>query len=248
MDSRNVRGAQLFCAWSGPAFVVIFLICWIPVARLAMPATSAAASPAEISEFFAVNRIRILIACLGMAVGMPMIGFWGGLIAARTKQVERGFPMFTYAQVGCLGASICIIELIPMLWALAAFRAGEVDPAVTGAFNDAAWFMLLYTWPPFTAWIVAMVIPSLALPDGATILPRWTAYFGLWCGVLFFPAGLIGFFKHGPFAYDGLLAMYIPLGIFAAWVMVTSIVLHIQIRQAQPRVSRVAATSGVETA
>jgi hypothetical protein len=40
----------------------------------------------------------------------------------------------------------------------------------------------------------------------------------IWCAMIFIPAGLIIFTKHGPVAYNGLIALYIPLGTFFAWM------------------------------
>ena len=31
------------------------------------------------------------------------------------------------------------------------------------------------------------------------------------------------FFKTGPFAFDGLLALYLPFSVFFAWMMVMSV-------------------------
>ncbi|MGL5442076.1 MAG: hypothetical protein ACRDDJ_06380, partial [[Mycobacterium] stephanolepidis] len=46
---------------------------------------------------------------------------------------------------------------------------------------------------------------------GSEPLPRWSAYLLLWCGLLFAGSALIIFFKDGPFAYDGLVGLYIPV-------------------------------------
>jgi hypothetical protein len=34
------------------------------------------------------------------------------------------------------------------------------------------------------------------------------------------PAGVIVFFKHGPFAWNGLISFFLPLGAFASWIAV----------------------------
>jgi uncharacterized membrane protein YraQ (UPF0718 family) len=39
--------------------------------------------------------------------------------------------------------------------------------------------------------------------------PRWFGYLNLWCGTLFVPAGLIFFFKDGPFSWNGILAWWV---------------------------------------
>jgi hypothetical protein len=51
------------------------------------------------------------------------------------------------------------------------------------------------------------------------VLPRWVGYMNIWCAMIFVPAGAIVFTKTGPLAYDGLLALYIPLGVFFLWMV-----------------------------
>jgi hypothetical protein len=42
----------------------------------------------------------------------------------------------------------------------------------------------------------------------------------LFSGLALTPGILIAFFKNGPFAYDGIVAVYIPLGIFFVWIVI----------------------------
>lgn len=36
---------------------------------------------------------------------------------------------------------------------------------------------------------------------------------------MFIPTGVITFFKTGPFTYGGLLGFYVPLAVFAVWLV-----------------------------
>jgi hypothetical protein len=51
------------------------------------------------------------------------------------------------------------------------------------------------------------------------IFPRWVAYLDIWVAVVFIPTGIITFFTTGPFTYAGLLGFYLPLGVFAIWLI-----------------------------
>ena len=55
--------------------------------------------------------------------------------------------------------------------------------------------------------------------SGRPFLPRWVAYMNVWAGLLYFPAALLLFFKRGAFAYNGLLALYVPLAAFLIWIV-----------------------------
>jgi hypothetical protein len=57
------------------------------------------------------------------------------------------------------------------------------------------------------------------------ILPRWVGFLSLWVVVGFVPAAMCGFFKTGPFAWNGLFVWWIPIGIFSAWCIAMSLTL-----------------------
>jgi hypothetical protein len=50
------------------------------------------------------------------------------------------------------------------------------------------------------------------------------AYLNFWVAFLSIPAGLILFFKHGIFAFDGLLALWVPLVVFLIWIITMTVV------------------------
>lgn len=211
---------QKALAWTGPAFCLTYLIGWVPLAHF-LPAVSPSASAAEVVELYTGNLTGIRLGCLLMLLGLPLLAPWGGLIAARTARFEPHFPIFASIQLACVGACTAIVVLIPVCWGLAAFRP-EADPEITRMLNDAGWFMLLVTYPPFSVWCVSIAIPILANPNGSLMMPRWVAFVNLWAAVGYFPAGIALFFHEGAFAYNGFLALYVALGIFFVWMFSTT--------------------------
>lgn len=51
------------------------------------------------------------------------------------------------------------------------------------------------------------------------MFPRWIGYFNAWAAVSFIPAGLIIFFKNGILAWNGLVAWWIGIAMFGAWIV-----------------------------
>jgi hypothetical protein len=86
--------------------------------------------------------------------------------------------------------------------------------------NDFGWFSVLFTWPPFSVWCVLIAITIFVDKSAQPLFSRRVGYFNVWIAVLFAPAGLIIFFKQGVFAFDGLLAFWIPTFVFFGWVLI----------------------------
>jgi hypothetical protein len=50
------------------------------------------------------------------------------------------------------------------------------------------------------------------------VFPRWLAYLSILTAILFIPAGLMVFFKHGALSWAGLMTLYLPVGAFFVWL------------------------------
>jgi hypothetical protein len=111
--------------------------------------------------------------------------------------MESDTPVFTYLQFVSFGATLAVTSLVPMSFALAAFRP-EQDPAITEMLNDTAWFVLVYIWPLFTVWPWSLAAPILLAPKGTATFPRWVGHLSLWCGLLFASSFLVDHLKTGP--------------------------------------------------
>jgi hypothetical protein len=80
---------------------------------------------------------------------------------------------------------------------------------------------------------VALDSPPIAARDGDNavrkdsafltarepIFPRWVGFLNLWTAVLIIPAGLVEFFKTGPFAYDGAISFWFVWIVFFGWII-----------------------------
>lgn len=105
-----------------------------------------------------------------------------------------------------------------MMWATAAFRPHEYSPQTVMTLNDVAYFLFLFTWAPFSIWTAAVALSILLDTSGAPVYPRWAAWLSVWTAILFVPAGLMAFFKHGAFSWAGLMTLYVPVAIFFVWL------------------------------
>ncbi len=99
-----------------------------------------------------------------------------------------------------------------------AFRADDRPVDVTRAIHDLGW--ILFMTVIWSLWVQLVAIGAGVLLDRSAnpVLPRWYAYLSLWESLMILPAGLVLFFKDGPFAWDGLFGIWVPLVTFALWI------------------------------
>jgi hypothetical protein len=227
------RAAQLFGAWCGPVFVILYLIGFVPLAHF-LPAPSPSESAADIAKMYSDNAFGIRVGMVLDVIAGAFIAPWGAIIAARVRKHETGVPALSYALVACAGIGSLIAILLPLVWGLAAFRPQQIDPGITQMLNDAGWYILLFTFTIFTLWCIIIALATFLDRSQTPAFPRWCAYVNVWCGLLLFPAAMILFFKTGPLAYNGILALYVPLLAFFGWMVAVTYVMVRDIRQEYP--------------
>ena len=60
-------------------------------------------------------------------------------------------------------------------------------------------------------------------PGKDPVFPRWVGYFSLCNAISYLPAGFMSFFHHGPIAWNGVLALYVPLASFFTWMVIVTV-------------------------
>jgi hypothetical protein len=212
------RAPQLLCAWFGPAATVLAFLGLVVVAGF-IPAQHPSASAGTIMRFYEHNttgiRIGMMLAMIGFTFFIP----FGIAIAVQTRRIENRRPVMTYIQIACVAIGSLEGVMTAFIFATAAFRPGHMSAQITRTLNDLGWFAFLFDVPPFMIWIGAIGYVILRDQRATPVFPRWVGYFNLWVALLIFPADLMAFFKHGPFGYNGIFALYLPAGLFFAWIL-----------------------------
>lgn len=210
----NTKG-QLFCAWTGYAFFPVYLIGFVLFAHF-IPIPSPSWDAARITAMFDQNQTGILIGMTLCVVASALLVPWAVAIFNVMSRVEAKPSVLSYAQLtsGALGVVFFMVPSV--IWATMAFRSGH-NPDTMLILNDFAWILWVVSWPPFAFQAVCIGLCVLFAKTGQTIIPRWAAYVSLWLGVAMVPAALSVFFKTGPFAWNGLIAVYTPLVMYVIW-------------------------------
>lgn len=221
--SITSKRVQLTCAWCVPVGLVIILAgMWLAGF---IPPPPAYDTPQQIAEFYRhdtnVIRFGLLLALTGFAV-------WGPLIAVITRQMLRIKPshnVLAYVQLGS-GAAAWQFLLVPVLVLTAAAFRPERNPEITQALHDTGWILLFLPFTPFIVQSLSIALAALLDSGTRPVFARWVGYFNLLECLLFLPVALLTFFKTGVFAYHGILVFWVPLTIFAAWMLVMTWAVH----------------------
>jgi hypothetical protein len=210
-----------------PIGLVLLVIGFWPLARY-IPPPSAADTSAQIARFYQHDttaiRLGLLIVFISFMTYEPLVAVISRLMLRRYRD-----NALAWLQLGA-GTGSWLFLLVPtMILSAAAFRPDR-SPAVTQAMHDIGWFFFFMGFVPFVVQSIAItvfVFEDTAHPgDRGPLFPRWVAYFGIAFEVLFALGGLCTFYKTGPFALQGLLTFWVPLGMYGAEILVLTWVCH----------------------
>lgn len=222
--------------WSGIVVVVTLIIAQGYFMGF-VPGISPNLSAEETAQIFVERKTDILIGSLIQCIFWSFWTTWAIAITMFIRKMEGSMPVLTFASIAYIGGGYVFFLLIPVTWTAIAFRAETLDPGVIQVMNDWVWFNWLFTWPPFAIWMFIIAAAVLYDRSEPRVFPRWVGYFNIWCGLLIFPAGMIGFFKTGPFAYDGLISFWEAVVVFFGWIMVMSVITFRAITEEERRQS-----------
>lgn len=120
-----------------------------------------------------------------------------------------------------------------MAWETIAFRPDRPVEIIL-AISDFAWLMFAMTLSPALVQFLSLGIAILLDRSPEPVFPRWAGFLNIWISVLALPAGAIALFHSGPFAWNGVLAFWLPVVLFVIWILVMLFLLLKMIRQQEP--------------
>lgn len=216
------RKSMSFCAWSGIAAIVFFIIGGVWLGGMLPPLLQANDPSQEFVRKVSEHLFEIRVGSVFLMISFALFGPFGAGIAAQTRRGERS-PVFSYVQLVFTACGTMVALLVAFAWALMVFRPGEYHPSTVQLMADAAYFLAVFSVPCFGGWCVMIALPILFAEEGREPFPRWVAYVNLWAVLLFAPGQLVLFFKDGPFSWHGIVALWIPFVAFFLWILIMSL-------------------------
>ncbi len=218
------RKSMAFCAWSGFAAIIFFIIGGVWLGGMLPPLLHADEPAAEFVRKVTEHLFEIRIGSVFLMISFALFGPFGAGMAALTRRAEQS-PVFSYVQLIFTACGTMIALLVAFTWALMVFRPGEYDPTIVQFLVDFAYFLAVFSVPCFGGWCVMIALPILFAEEGKEPMPRWVAYVNLWAAVLFAPGQLVLFFKSGIFSWHGIVALWLLFVAFFLWILIMSIVM-----------------------
>jgi hypothetical protein len=219
--SERIQKALL---WWGLVFTVIYGLGWWRLFHM-MPPPTARWSAEEIARFYRDNSSSIK---LGATIAGWTSGFMvpiAVVVANQISRQERGRPIL--APLALAGGALMTVPLAlpPIFWGTAAFTPSRA-PEITAIMHELAMLTFVTTDQFYIfMWVAIGVIGLIPRAVHHSPFPRWFGYYTLWTALMFETGALAFLFRSGPFAWNGLLAFWLPVVTFFAWIAVTAVLL-----------------------
>jgi hypothetical protein len=230
----NTRARQFttwkLLAWGGPIYCIGELISWAGIAHF-IPPPRESWSAERVAHFYRQHEVGIRLGMEGVLI-FALFYFTFSLALARVMERHEGPHGFMH-RVQLMGGLVSALITMgcAVAWLTASLRAGSQDARNIQMMNDLGWMVFDMTVMATLFQFVAFGVIWLQRSDRATpLMPRWMSYFSFWCAASFVSVYLMPSFHTGPFSWQGLITLYVALGLFFIWIAVVSIYLLRAIR------------------
>jgi hypothetical protein len=215
---------QRVLVWCGPAMMILWIGAFLFIAGF-LPPSDPALSAERIVALYAENTTHIRIGMVLSMLGSALLVPYAAAISGQLERIEGARALATTQMASCALLSLEFIMPIAV-WMTAAFRFDDRAADVTRTLHDLGW--ILFIAVVWSLWVQLIAIGIAILIDRRSqpVFPRWLGYLNLWVAVLILPAGTILFFKSGPFAWNGIIGLWVPFAGYAIWFIPMTWVMH----------------------
>jgi hypothetical protein len=216
-STRDFRMWRL-CAWAGIVYLVGELISWAVIARF-IPPPRENWSAEHVASFFRGHEVGIRLGMEGVLLFALFYALMSFAIARVMEHVEGSGGFFWRIQL--LGGVITALITMgcAVCWLAASLRAGTRDPRDIQMLNDVGWMVFDMTVMATLLQFVAFGVVCLLRDERREpLFPRWLGYFSFWVAFTFVSVFFMPSFMSGPLSWQGLITLYVALGLFFVWI------------------------------
>jgi hypothetical protein len=240
VDRRDFNW-QLFFAASGVIFAVL---CFIGLEAFWPQPPDFDLTAAETAQHYIENQSGYLIGVTFASISMAFYIAWAVQVGAMLAKLEGGSRMVTLVGTVCNVSTPFLLAFDVCIFAIAAYRPGEISPEITQMLSDFGWIASMLIWPPLMAGMLLWGIVMLRTSSQPGGFPRWLGWATIVTAIVEPGQAGIIFEKSGPFAPDGALSWYLAVFTWGPWIVAFSVVMVQKIRsEARTAVNRPLQTS-----
>jgi hypothetical protein len=216
------RVGEKICAWGGVAFSVAFFLGFMVIARF-VPPLNPDDTAAQIAAIYRERTQSIRTGVLVGFVGTIFLMAFGAAIAGQIRRIRGVSHTIVYIQVASVAVAVVMVVMPMPGWWTAAFRPEQWSDQTILLLNDYSWIIFVIGFVPFVAFFAATGFAILSDEDEQPLYPRWAGYLSVFLGMVQMSAAPLVYFKSGPFAWNGLIAFWMPVVEFFTWFIVFTV-------------------------
>lgn len=175
----------------------------------------------EVAAFFERNHERIQLGAAIQAAWAPLFVWFLVTVLGVAHDRGRARAAATVA-LGCGLVFIALFLVDVCALAVGALRPESMaaEPELAAALRDVSWLVQGMAAPLGCGLLLSYAI--LILREDA-VWPRWVGWLALAAAALYALRIGVLFTTDGPFAADGALGLYVPVGAILAWIVIASV-------------------------
>ncbi|WP_062344013.1 hypothetical protein [Novosphingobium sp. CCH12-A3] len=223
------QGALKLGVFAGPLMGTLFFIAMWPLMHI-FPPYSPMLTADAVAQHVAENRTGFLVGGILLMTAASIVWPFITVILLFLRKIEGELAMWTIVTGLVFTFGQFTVFLCGLAFTMAAFRPDASVEAVR-MWADLGMFLLVIPAIPGTTQYLATGAVILQDKRARPILPRWYGYLNIWVGILSAPGAVVGLFKVGPFAWNGIAAFWIPAVVFGVWITATQFTLLAAIKR-----------------
>jgi len=209
---------EALCAWCVPLAIILFGLAMGPLTHFTPPPAPSDTAE-QIAALYRGNSAGIIIGCAVFLLSGTLLAPITALYSVLIRRMEGAPPLLAYTQL--ITGTVALVLFVPpaLFWGAAAFRPDQPASQLL-MLNDLGFLSFIWvTWPGI---LQVLTIGTAILQDRSPnpLFPRWLGYLNYVCALVFVCGSLAPLAKSGPFAWNGLVTHWIPVGVFLAWWLV----------------------------
>lgn len=209
--------------WCGAVVLVAFIIAFAVVGKI-NPPPSPTADAQQIAAFLTGNRTGILAAVVIMGICAPLFYPFAVVTSLQINRIEGGWGLLSMIQL-----TTAVVAptgwLYPMaVLATAAYRPDR-DPDLMLLLSDQFWLTYVGVAVIFVVNVGVIGLATIVDRRPEPVFPRWFGYLNFALAAILLPGVFVYVSSDGPFAWNGLFAMWLPAFAFLIWKVAMLVVL-----------------------